>query len=45
MTTATRIERLTKRYGPVRALDGVSLSLREGRVHALLGPNAPARAR
>jgi ABC-2 type transport system ATP-binding protein len=38
-----RIERLRKAYGPVVALDGVSLEIREGETFGLLGPNGAGK--
>ncbi|MEB4613914.1 ATP-binding cassette domain-containing protein, partial [Leucobacter sp. M11] len=35
---------LARRYGAVRALDGVDLSLRPGEVHALLGENGAGKS-
>ena len=37
------LHEVTKRYGAVTALDGVSLSLEPGRVTALLGPNGAGK--
>jgi spermidine/putrescine ABC transporter ATP-binding subunit len=34
-----RLEALTKRYGPVPAVDGVTLDVREGELVSLLGPS------
>lgn len=34
---------LTKHYGPVTAVDGVSVAIRAGRVTALLGPNGSGK--
>jgi ABC-2 type transport system ATP-binding protein len=37
------IDRLAKRFGPVRALDGVSFSVGEGEVFGYLGPNGAGK--
>ena len=43
MTNAIETEDLAKRFGPVRALDGIDLSVREGTVFGLLGPNGAGK--
>ena len=41
MLTLTSIH---KRFGPTVALDGVSLDLRKGEVHALIGENGAGKS-
>ncbi len=36
-------ERLAKRYGPLKAVDGISLSVEEGQVFGFLGPNGSGK--
>lgn len=43
MTTALRTENVTKRFGDLEALAGVSLALPEGARHALIGPNGAGK--
>jgi general nucleoside transport system ATP-binding protein len=38
-----RLERIEKRFGSTRALDGASLSVRQGTVHAVLGENGAGK--
>ncbi|GAC1532772.1 MAG: branched-chain amino acid ABC transporter ATP-binding protein/permease [Ramlibacter sp.] len=40
---ALRVEALSKHFGGVKAVDGVSLSVRRGGVHALIGPNGSGK--
>ncbi|MEO0814789.1 MAG: ATP-binding cassette domain-containing protein, partial [Myxococcota bacterium] len=44
MSTAVRASGLTKRYGSVRALDGLELEIREGSLFGLLGPNGAGKS-
>lgn len=39
-----RTEGLTRDFGGLRAVDGVSLSVRPGMVHSLIGPNAAGKS-
>ena len=43
MTAAIEARSLTKRYGPVTALDGVSLSIEQGAITGLLGRNGAGK--
>ncbi|MFD7640031.1 ATP-binding cassette domain-containing protein [Kitasatospora sp. NPDC059795] len=43
MASAIEAENLVKTFGPVRALDGVSLDVPEGTVLGLLGPNGAGK--
>lgn len=43
MSEMLRLENLTKRYGPITALDNVSLSVDSGRIVGLLGPNGSGK--
>ncbi|MEQ1933483.1 MAG: ATP-binding cassette domain-containing protein, partial [Fimbriimonadaceae bacterium] len=40
---AVTMEGITKRFGPVVALDNVSLSVRRGTIHALVGENGAGK--
>lgn len=43
METVIQTRGLTKRYGPVTAVDGVDLDIRRGEVFGLLGPNGSGK--
>ena len=43
MTNAIVAEALTKRFGPVTAVDGIDLQIKEGTVFGLLGPNGAGK--
>jgi ABC-2 type transport system ATP-binding protein len=38
-----RVEDLSKRYGDVRAVDGISFEIERGRIYGLLGPNGAGK--
>jgi ABC-2 type transport system ATP-binding protein len=42
-TPAIEVAALEKRYGPVRAVDGISLAIEPGEVFGLLGPNGAGK--
>ncbi len=43
MSTALRLENVTKRYGETTAVDGVSFTAEPGRLFGLLGPNGAGK--
>lgn len=47
-TTSTRpvieVEGLVKAFGPLRALDGLGMSVEQGQVHGFLGPNGAGKS-
>jgi ABC-2 type transport system ATP-binding protein len=43
-SVAVEVEELTKRYGDVRALDGVSFQVAQGEIFGLLGPNGAGKS-
>ena len=43
MSELLRLENLTKRYGPLTALDNISFSVESGRIVGLLGPNGSGK--
>jgi ABC-2 type transport system ATP-binding protein len=44
MTAMIEVEGLTKRFGPVLAVDGISMSVRRGEVLGFLGPNGAGKS-
>ena len=45
MTALIETRGVSKHYGAFRALDDISLSVREGEFVSIVGPTAPARRR
>jgi ABC-2 type transport system ATP-binding protein len=43
MSQAIEVSGLTKAFGPLKALDGLNLSIRAGSVYGLLGPNGAGK--
>src|SRR5581483_9603688 len=44
MVSAIEVEGVTKSFGAVTALDGVTLSVAPGEVHGLIGPNGAGKS-
>ncbi len=44
MTDAIETEELTKRYGNVRGIEGLTMSVRHGEVFGFLGPNGSGKS-
>ena len=44
MATMVEIEALTKHFGPIRAVDGISFSVERGEVLGFLGPNGAGKS-
>ncbi|HXJ73069.1 MAG TPA: ATP-binding cassette domain-containing protein, partial [Candidatus Dormibacteraeota bacterium] len=42
--TCIRLDRVSKRFGGVTALDGVSFEIRRGEVHAVVGENGAGKS-
>ena len=41
---AIEIQGLTKRYGPITAVDGLDLTVERGEIFAVLGPNGAGKS-
>lgn len=44
MNTAIEVTAVRKRFGPVRALDGMRFAVRPGRVNGFIWPNGAAKS-
>lgn len=44
MAPSLEVQDLTKRFGPVTAVDGLSFAIEPGRVTALAGPNGSGKS-
>ena len=43
MTYAVEFNNVSRLYGDVRAVDGVTIAIRDGEFFSMLGPRAPAK--
>jgi ABC-2 type transport system ATP-binding protein len=44
MSIAVQVEQVHKRFGPVEALQGLSLTVQQGEIYGLLGPNGAGKS-
>ena len=42
--SAIHIEKLTKSFGPIKALKGIDLTVKQGEVHGFIGPNGAGKS-